>query len=594
MATDVFKSRIGALLYSEVPEVHRLYDDRVAPGDSGRKGDLEGYLYGLGYLLDRFDATLAQYYADGFAAPIEELGARTMQPWLLSYYSNLFGVELRSPTQEGRLNELRLSNWLVRRRGTAIGIAEGVRAVLDQASVAVHGMERILRAPLLRSRLTTHFEVSRVWHPKDSVIIGKTLPSGAQEVSGLAARRPKNHNGLSNGAPHFKKFMRARASGLEASDAERWPAALATGTEQTPGFVVRDRRGYPCFPQGYDDRSMRTPDIRQERRNRRKHVAQTNPRALTLFVRPPVGFFTGAETIETGTNRIEKIQIIPPGTRRGAATNAIRAQRPLVAHTDVIHRRNVVKISKNGRRDVNGGFRGSANELLIRDLKFDGEILITRTSGSGKKTIIFENCAIRKITIDAVTAQNAHVFARNCIFDEFYRDTHAGTGNVIFEYVTITGRSRIGRLFASESLFGNLQVVQGPGSGWFGCVRYSRLPSGVLSSEDRRFHAYKSTQGDIGFLRVPCLPDLTSEEEIPARVTRIPAFGEPGYGVLDDQVSTEISEGAEDGGEIGAYHRAAHLAALAAAGDKARDLTPPQQDIYIRYDNRLMVPLIEE
>ncbi|MCY0096590.1 hypothetical protein [Hoeflea ulvae] len=594
MANDVFDSRVGALLYSEVPEVYRLYDDRIAPGDAGeagRKGDLEAYLYGLGHLLDRFDSTLVQFYADGFAVPVEEFDGRSMQPWLLSYYSNLFGVELRSPTHEGRLNELRLSNWLVRRRGTTIGIAEGARAVLNQASVAVHGMDRILRAPHLKSGLTTHFEVSRIWHPKDAVIIAKPLPGGAEEVKGLSARRPRNHGGLPNGTPHFGKFMRARASGLEASDAERWPAALSTGTTETPGFVVRDRRGYPCFPEGYDDRSMRTPDIRQERRNRRKHVGQTNPRTLTLFVRPPTGIFTGAETVVTSSNPIEKIQKIPPGTPPGPATVAVRAQRPLVADKEILHRRNLIKISKKTANDDNGGFRQNANELLIRDLKLDGEILITQTDGSGDKTIIFENCAIRKVTINRYSARTAHVFAHNCIFDEFYRDTHQGTGNVIFEYVTIMGRARIGRVFASDSLFANLQVLQSPGSDWFGCIRYSRLQAGALSSEDRRFHAYKSTEGGIDFLRVPCLADLDSEEEVPPRITRIAAFGEPGYGVLDDQAPTEIAEGAEDGGEIGVYHRAAHLAALGAAGDKARDLMPPQQGIYIRYDNRLMVPL---
>ena len=64
----------GLLLYRHLPEEHRYRDN---PSNT-EMGDLEAYLHGFGFMLDRGRATLEQLYADSFADPVDfvQLGRR--------------------------------------------------------------------------------------------------------------------------------------------------------------------------------------------------------------------------------------------------------------------------------------------------------------------------------------------------------------------------------------------------------------------------------------------------------------------------------------------------------------------------------------
>ena len=59
-----FRTQNGALLFRELPEEYRYRDREHHP----EPGDLEAYLHGFGYVLDRMRLTLEQSYADAFAA----------------------------------------------------------------------------------------------------------------------------------------------------------------------------------------------------------------------------------------------------------------------------------------------------------------------------------------------------------------------------------------------------------------------------------------------------------------------------------------------------------------------------------------------
>lgn len=573
MAITLPNSRAGALIYSELPEAHRVYDNRRAPdgAGTGRFGDLEAYLYALGHLLDRVDSTVEQFLADGFAEPLPN--GRTMQPWLVEYYAETFGVRLRSATHEGRLRELADAAWIARRRGTFAGVRQGVRAVLAQASVAVHGVDRVLRTPMIAEPPLTHFEKSGLWHPADATILREALPAGDQ-VIGLRARRPIAHAGLSPGTPDVRLVMRAVPASVTQMDAETRPAA--GGVAEPIRFAVRSRRGRACFPKSFEDRRLVTPDIRADRPNRRRHTPQANPSTLTAFVRPPAGLFTGAETLLVAAAVTEDFAPIEPGATPAEIATA-RAARPIVADPAVLHRPAAPIVVE---RSADGGFRADAASLTIRDLRLDGTLEI---AVDGDETVILENCAVRDVVI-RVAAEDAQVIVRGSVFETITREGE-GAGRLILDSVTVMDAVDVTRLFASETIFaGPLTVREPEGGGMDGCVRFSRVPAGALSGPQRAFHAYASSEGPVRFVLHPCLP--VGDGTFEARAAR---FGEEGYAVLSDESEPAIAQGAEDGGEVGAYHAAGHLAALAATHEKAVDLMAPEQRFFARYDERLLI-----
>jgi hypothetical protein len=105
-------------------------------------------------------------------------------------------------------------------------------------------------------------------------------------------------------------------------------------------------------------------------------------------------------------------------------------------------------------------------------------------------------------------------------------------GDAHLERVTILGSARLRTIEASECIFRDAIQVERRQSG---CVRYSYVPSGSLVP--RRFR---------------CVPAAGDVEHTPSFVSMNP--GDPGYAQLDRATSTTISQGAEDGNEMGAYH----------------------------------------
>lgn len=573
MSHPLYKSKNGAILVAELPNVMRLYDTRDP--ENGKLGDLEAFLYGFGHMLDRYEATLEQFYADGFLEEVDVSGDPTaIQGWLLPYVAELFGVDLLAPDPESRRRELASGIWIAKRRATKTAIDQAAESMVDAPVVVVDGSRRIVRTPTLASGIMSHREITSLWHPKDANILQQELPleNPTTHVTGFDAKRPKRHDGLPIGTPDTKRHMRARAGGLNRPDSDVRPVDGSGEADALSAFFVTDRRGVPCFPDSYEDRSLRTPDMRAPRIGRPRFTYLKKPDALTLFVRPPTGFF------HSGIVRRNRNVTIRQGDY----------VRPQNVSSDV-PKENVYFDSFGATANLRGNNDSSDRRHIIKGLKFSGTLLINNNT-----QVYLEDCAIRKICFtDNYDSRGFH--ARNCIFDEFVSDNVAPASEeplVVLEYVTVMAAGRFNMLHASDCLFGGTLEVNGDGSeDMAGCIRYSRVPSAF---DRTHIHMYQSSFGPANFQPWPCLPVENEEEdaeEVMQLGERLPLIGEPGWGVLSDVNPPEVRNGAEDGGEVGAYHDSFHLARLDAAIKKAGQYTPAGRQVFGHYDTRLLANL---
>ncbi len=561
MSHPLFHSRAGRILYRELPEAMRLFDNRDPA--TGRLGDLEAFLFGFGHLLDRFDATLMQLYADGFLDPAGRPGDEAeIQGWLLPYVAQLFGVELVAPDPASRRRELSASIWVARRRGTQVAVDVAAEMLTGTPVVVVPGMARVLRLPDLRRPPMTQREISGRWHPADAAILQEPLPAPdpATHVTGFAATRPGAHEGLAVGTPDSRRAMRAVAAGIERPEAETRPLTGSGAAGDLAGFVVAHRRGRPCFPQSYEDRSLRTPDIRGPAPHRPRLSCLARPDAVTLFVRPPQGMFTGAE-VRLAAPRILAGRPDPDDLPEG------------VARAGAFHDSTAAVTLSPANADP-------AGLHVIEGLKFAGTLRV-----AGGTDVTLRNCAIHRLAGPAAPdALPARISARNCIFDSVALTNLAVPGTVVtMEYCTILGDAVLPVTRASEVIFAGALAVAGDGTPKPGCLRYCLLPPGFIPTH---VHLSGSIWGRAQFLRLPCATRGGTTVRDAA-----PILGEPGYGVLSDCNPPEIAQGAEDGGEMGALHDDWPLARLAAALRKARFYLPAGQHVFGHYDTRLLAPL---
>lgn len=564
MTHPLYVSRQGRILYREMPEAVRAYDNR---GPGAALGDLEAFLFGFGHLLDRFDATLLQSLADGVLDPIGPAGdEREIQGWLLPYVAQLFGVELVAPDPDSRRRELSTSIWVARRKGTRTAIDTAAEMLVDTPVVVVAGAARVLRAPSLANPPMTHRELTGLWHPADAAILQEPIPAPpapATHVTGFAATRPGAHDGLPVGTPSTRFAMRAVAGGLEQPDAEVRPVSGSGATTALAAFVVRRRYGRPCFPDSYEDRSLRTPDMRAPRPCRPRFTHHQKPDAVTLFVRPPTGIITGAEV------RVAAL----PGVALGRLTGNGVPQGGTQA--DVLYH------DPTGILTLNGTNSDAAGRHLIEGLKFAGTVRVMRGMD-----VRFVDCAIGTLTgPDVAAAPGALIRARGCIFGhiDLTKLAQASTETQL-EYCTVMDGAVLHVAKVSDSILAGVVTSDGDGtSDKPGCIRFSAVPPGF---DFTHAHRFRQVEAVPHFLRWPCI-----ERGGVMVHDALPAIGEPGWGVLSDRTAPAIAGGSEDGGEMGVYHDAWHLARLAAGIRKAVGYLPVGQQVFGHYDPRLLAAL---
>jgi hypothetical protein len=428
----------------------------------------------------------------------------------------------------------------------------------------VPGARRVLRTPALSARPMTHRETAGLWHPGDAAILQEPVPGPedpATHVTGYLARQGAAHDGLPVGAPDARRMMRAVEGGLERPDAETRPRSGAGDASDLVPFVVRHRRGRPCFPDSYEDRTMRAADMRAPRPGRPRLTHLKKLDAVTLFVRPPAGVFTGAET-RVPVPTVSSGRLTGNGVPEGSA------------------QRDVFYDDPNAVLDLNAANADAAGRHVIEGLKFAGTVRVMRG-----RDVVFRDCAIRRVTGPAVAGgAGSSIAAHASIFDELdFTTLTAAETETILEYVTVTTSAALQVAKVSDSVMAGVFTSAGDGTAKPGCVRYSLVPPGF---DRTHVHWFRSVEGAPRFLVWPC---ITREGAVLR--DEVPEIGEPGYGVLSDRTARAVATGAEDGGEMGVHHGHWHLARLRAAERKAAAYLPVGQSVFAIYDTRLLADL---
>ncbi|AML51918.1 hypothetical protein [Falsihalocynthiibacter arcticus] len=557
----IFASRWAEILWQDLPETMRLYDnpqvrsfpDPANPADVvdvRLPGDLQAYIASFGNLMDQFEATLSQFYADGFVAtsPADDPDARQVQPWLVPYFADLIGVTLYAPDPEGRRNELSQAVWIARRRGSRAAVDRAAESILDRDVITVVGLDRTLFTPTFKTPRLTQAEMTADAHVKDALILHEPLPANP-----TLTQMRQRHAAFPLGTRHTGLRMRARASQGLRLDAETKSVLDAAGVRKMLRFEVVDKAGVPCFANTYEDRALRTPDVRAPKVGPVSVSTIARPDAVYLHVAPPMGQFD------------ETIHVLPtrPSFADGDWTGPAApdpAKTPLYRPNSG----NVTLLNLPNGRDGNGWYQ-------ITGLNLDGVLRIRPNCN-----VTLENCAIRDIEM----SKNATLTLRHSICVSITANTLGSSCTL--EYVTVTGPAVFRQLNASETIFADLRFGPNPQAG---CLRYSRFVGPPLpASVSQR----NSSTGAVSFVNWPCLPDPNAPATLQTRTAN---FGEPGYGILAQNNPVAVTNGAEDGGELGRYHDAFHLARLAAAARRAQDFTPAGQRVFAHYDMRTVAPL---
>ena len=333
--TDDLKSKAGRLLYRELPEEHRYRDVRV----QGELGDLEAFLHGFGHLLDLIRGTSEQAYADAFAEPADN--GREAQTWLLPYLAELVGAELLAPDPKRRAEELNNSVSWFKTKGTLLNVDAVADVVSGMETVAAEGWRLVLTTP---SASLPPFTALAAMAGTGDPLGPPARPLGTPDLS-LANRAVLDPDGTS---PLFRLTT---------------PVRDADGRPDAPNVVYwrpRARRGVPCFPNGYDDVSARTPDLRDPQ----SWSLGPHPNRTLIYVRPPYGLF------EPGLKRVTLAGAANPANPLNFKLNESATQvygpaevlaalgQPLDPAPD--------KIEVDGNLTIPAGLRVSFEDILFR------------------------------------------------------------------------------------------------------------------------------------------------------------------------------------------------------------------------------------
>lgn len=551
--TDIndIKTRAGLLLYRQLPEEYRFLDRRA----DGEPGDLESYLHGFGHLLDLIRGTTEQAYADSFSDPIDFPNQdiednREIQTWLLPYLAELVGAELLAPDPKQRNDELSNTVGWYKTKGTLRSVDSIADTVSGTETVTVEGWRRVLLTPRMK------------------------LPPFTAPAAARGDGDPLGASALPLGTPDLRKANRAVADPAGANPLYRltFPKRDANGARGDPDVVFwkpRAHDGAPCFPNAFDDTSVRTPDLR----NPANPSVGPHPRRTLLHVRPPYGFFEPGlreVTLPAGPNPLGfdlsgtgQFQEFGPEAVLKALGDPVGPDGDLVTKAPD-------KIVIRGNLTI-----PAAAMVSLTDLLFSSRIDVI-SNPAHETRLRLSRCAVAQLRL-GLPGETPSVEADDCLFGEIV----SASGFARLVHCTVMGQTILERLWASDCIFvGDLVDVKcgGPKT----CVRYSRIPDlGALAGCDSKQNP-KIVTDDPNFVR------LYFDDPAPAGCTLRPAkFGEPGAGVLDLTSSPRISAGAENGGELGACNHLFHCAGTAAVARKLADFLPLGQEVSIRYDPHL-------
>jgi hypothetical protein len=535
---DDLKTRAGLLLYRQLPEEFRYRDQQRRAEQE--LGDLEAFLHGCGHLLDLIRGTTEQAYADAFAEEADN--GRLIQTWLLPYLAELVGAELLAPDPARRVDELNNAVTWFKTKGTLINVDSVSDVISGVETVLVEGWRRILITPRL------------------------ALPPFTARAEAMGDGDPLGPATFPLGTPDLRRYNRAVADAQGANPLyrlrsdERDSEGRRVGGQRVTYWRPRDPRGTPCFPNAYDDTSLRTPDLRDPLRP----DIGPHPRRTSIHVRPPSGLFEEglkAVTLPAGPNPL------------GFDTNTTRTQ--TYGPHEVLEALGELAEPAPEKILVHGDLSIPPSlDIAIEGLLFRGRVDVGQ---GGNSRLSLSRCAVAELGLEPGTGHPL-VEARDCLFGLI--DGAASFAQLV--YCTVLGVTEVERLWASDCLFaGELTGVDcAEGRS---CVRYSRLEDVAVMEGCVTKESPMNTTDDPNFVRLYF-------KEGDDCVLRPAAFGEPGCGVLDLVTSPRIGQGAQDEGEMGVYHHHFHLAQIRALRRKLRDFLPLGQEVSIRYDPCLARP----
>ena len=387
------QSVIGRQLYRLLPEVYRTRD---STDKDGGPRDLQNYLDSCGQLLDRVARTLEQRLADSF--PDGHDGIGPAQTWILPYLAELFDARLVSPAPTGRARELGNAIRWRQRKGTLAAVEQIAQAVSGTEVELQEGWKRIIRTPRMGQPMLPPLAFGdtrqyKTANPADS------------------ARQP----GLPVATIDFRRPSRAVTN----SD-QTHPLGRFSNFVGKPRFWVHvNPFGSPCFPDSYEDVSLRTIDLRTPDW-RRGHI---HPRRVLLFAPPPIGFFK-------------------PGWEKEPATTG-----DLTFSIDQPH--------------------------VVEGQIFDGKLTVS----SGRLTL--RRCAVRELVIQSADADDGpSLIAEDCLFDKV---TVSRTARL--EYCTVLSSFETQRIQASDCIFVRDVTFTDPVQESRGCIRFSRISQNTSEVE---------------------------------------------------------------------------------------------------------------
>jgi len=532
--TQDLKTNAGRLLYRHLPEEYRYRDNPAGE----EMGDLEAYLDGFGSLMDLFQGTLAQAYADGFAEPADEEGGggRAVQSWMLPYLASLLGANLLAPDLDGtgdiRRAELGQSVAWSKGKGTLRVLDSMADVMADSETYTVEGWKRIALAPRLN---LPPFSLPAA----EDAPLSVPAPLGTPDLR--HASRPVIDKSGANPLQSFQ--MRGRdVDGMLARTRVFW----------TP----TSREGVPCFPNSYADMSATTPDIRS-------HALKglgPEPRRVTVFVQPQDGFFT-PDMLTT-----------PLTTPALEAYAAPRTQPARFGPAEVLAAMGLTRANVPDRINITGDLVINAGQFIaFENVNILGQITVK----SGGR-LALSSAAVSRVEAERPEPENVpNITASNSLLGQI-----AGpAGFVQLEYVTVLGQLQTGRILASDCIFAG-RFDDPTCFDHLSCVRFSSLPASLQPDTCQFARARSNTRQPPRFVRRP----LATASGCAIRPA---AFGEPGCGVLALDTHISIAQGSEDGTEMGVFHALGHLARLTALERKLRDQTPFGQTLSLIHDPML-------
>ncbi len=589
----------GDHLFALLPEIYR---ERDASAETAHKDHLRGYLNAHGVLLDRLRGTLEQLYADHFPDVPEE--GRVCQAWIIPYLADLVGAVIVSPFANGQREEVANAVRWNKAKGTLRAAAEIAEAVTQTEAELQEGYARLARFAAPGEPILPAAAYGEPQHPIDALAANPDQTTPWLSVNPQSAAL---HPGQPAATIDFRMCSRAvRAQrGSDGSRESRfghfpgtWPpqdnAPAAPETVPVP-WRQANPHGPPCFPGSYEDVSARTADMRTPdaaARNGRYH-----PLRLLLHLPPPSGFFpfdplpitltpppvwdvdgispdgrlqriVAADNSVTIVNITGKSIWIDGGAAQVSANPLPPAPVPLPAVWDADG------LSPDGklRRSILPDNTVEIENITAESIHIAGPVSISDGGRHRFVKLIFadkiaigwgalelDRCAVK--TLEYVeqagkTADDRSVNARSCLFD-----TIAGAGGMAkLEYCTVLSSwSAAAKALASDCVF----PADFAASSAI-CLRYSGVAAATLANLQQ---TATNTSSRPIFLSAK--------------------FGETGAGVLAQNCSAALLEGAEDGGEMGVFHDWRFAAQTRALKLKLSDFLPMGMQPVTVWDARL-------